>query len=38
VTLRLRFELVGPGLMLEHASRQDGTPVSTIVLHRVSKD
>lgn len=38
VTLRVRYELGGDGLMLEHAARQDRTPVSTIVLHRVSRE
>lgn len=36
VQLRLRFELVERGLMIETATLADGTPVSTIVLHRVS--
>ena len=38
VVLRVRFELVNNSLMNEIATRQDGTPVSTIVLHRVSRD
>jgi hypothetical protein len=38
VVLHLRFELVDRNLMIEHATRPDGTPVSTIVLHRVSQE
>jgi hypothetical protein len=38
VTLRARYELVSDGLMIEVATLQDGTPVSTIVLHKVSHD
>ena len=37
VVLRVRFELVNNSLMKEIATRQDGTPVSTIVFHRVSE-
>ena len=36
VHLHLRFELVERGLMIETATLPDGSPVSTIVLHRVS--
>ena len=36
VQLHLRFELVDKGLMIETATLPDGSPVSTIVLHRVS--
>jgi hypothetical protein len=36
VTLRVRYELITDSLMNEVATLQDGTPVSTIVLHRVS--
>jgi hypothetical protein len=38
VVLHVRFELVKDGLMLEFATLEDGTEVSTIVLHRVSVD
>ena len=38
VVLHVRYELLGKGLMLEHASLADGTPFSTIVLHKVSVD
>jgi hypothetical protein len=38
VTLRARYELVSDGLMIEVATLQDGTPVSTIILHKVSHD
>ena len=37
VVLRVRFELVNNGLMIEITTRQDGTPVSTIVFHKVSQ-
>jgi len=37
VVLHLRFEPIARGLLLEHASLPDGTPVSTIVLHRVGQ-
>jgi hypothetical protein len=36
VQLHLRFELVERGLMIETATLPDGSPLSTIVLHRVS--
>jgi hypothetical protein len=36
VRLHLRFELVDSGLMIETATLPDGSPVSTIVLHKVS--
>lgn len=36
VHLHLRFELVANGLMIETATLADGSPVSTIVLHKVS--
>jgi hypothetical protein len=36
VHLHLRFELVDDGLMIETATLASGTPVSTIVLHKVS--
>ena len=36
VVLHVRYELVTKDLMLEHATLANGTPVSTIVLHRVS--
>jgi hypothetical protein len=38
VLLHVRYELVGHGLMVEVTTRPDGTPVSTIVFHKVSKD
>jgi hypothetical protein len=38
VVLHVRYELLGDGLMLEHTTRPDGTPVSTIVFHKVSAD
>jgi hypothetical protein len=38
VLLHVRYELVGGDLMLEHTTRPDGIPVSTIVFHRVSQD
>jgi hypothetical protein len=38
VVLRVRYELVANGLMVEHSTKEDGTPVSTIVLHKVSHD
>ena len=37
VVLHVRYELIGNGLMLEHTTRTDGTPVSTIVFHKVSR-
>ena len=36
VQLHLLFELVEDGLMIETATLPDGSPVSTIVLHKVS--
>ena len=36
VQLHLSFELVDNGLMIETATLPDGSPVSTIVLHKVS--
>jgi hypothetical protein len=36
VQLHVRYELVDDGLMFEVATLPDGTPVSTIVLHKVS--
>jgi hypothetical protein len=36
VTLHVRFELKSENLMFEIATRADGTPVSTIVFHKVS--
>jgi hypothetical protein len=36
VVLHARYELVDDGLMFEVATLADGTPVSTIVLHKVS--
>ncbi len=38
VQLHLRFELVEHGLMIETATLPDGSPVSTIVLHKVSTE
>lgn len=38
VVLRVRYEPVGNGVMIEQTSRLDGTPVSRIVFHRVSHD
>lgn len=38
VVLHVRYELLGDGLMLEHTTRPDGTPVSTIVFHKASAD
>ena len=38
VTLHDRFELRANGLMVEITTTADGTPVSTIVLHKVSAD
>ena len=38
VVLHVRYELVGKGLMIEHTTRQDGSPVSSIVFHKVSQD
>jgi hypothetical protein len=36
VVLHATYELVDDGLMLETATLADGSPVSTIVLHKVS--
>jgi hypothetical protein len=38
VLLRVRYELVDRGRMAEVTTRPDGTPVSTIVFHKVSQD
>ncbi len=38
VVLHVRYELLSPGLMLEHSTLEDGTFVSNIVLHRISQD
>ena len=38
VVLRARYELIGDGLMTEVTTRLDGSPVSTIVFHKVSQD
>ena len=38
VTLHVRFELLKENLMTEVATLADGTPVSTIVFHRVSEE
>ena len=38
VVLHVRYELVGKDLMIEHTTRQDGSPVSSIVFHKVSQD
>jgi len=37
VVLHLRFEPIARGLMLEHATLPDGTPVSAIVLHQAGQ-
>lgn len=37
VVLHLRFEPIARGLLLEHATLPDGTPVSTIVLHQAGR-
>ena len=37
VTLHVRFELKSDNLMFEIATRADGSPVSTIVFHKVSE-
>lgn len=37
VVLHLRFEPIARGLMLEHATLEDGTAVSTIVLHQAGR-
>lgn len=36
VVLKARFDLLDANTMVEIASRQDGTPVSTILLHRLA--
>jgi hypothetical protein len=38
VVLHVRYELLSDGLMAEIASKPDGSPVSTIILHKVSLD
>jgi hypothetical protein len=38
VLLHVSYELVGNGLMIEVTTRPDGSPVSTIVFHKVSLD
>lgn len=38
VQLRVRYELLGPGLMTEITTRADGTFVSEIIFHKVSLD
>jgi len=38
VVLHVRYELAAAGLMLEHTTRDDGTPVGTIVFHKLSVD
>jgi hypothetical protein len=38
VVLRVRYEPAGNGVMIEHTTRPDGTPVSRIVFHRVSHE
>jgi hypothetical protein len=38
VVLRVRYEPAGNGVMIEHTTRLDGTPVSRIVFHRVSHE
>lgn len=38
VELHVRYELIGHGVMVEDSSRPDGTPVSRIVFHKVSRD
>jgi hypothetical protein len=37
VLLHVRYQLIGKGLMVEVTTQADGTPVSTIVFHRVSE-
>jgi hypothetical protein len=37
VTLHVTFELVEKTLMKETATREDGTPVSTIIFHKLSE-
>ncbi len=38
VVLHVRYELLDSGLMAEIATHPDGSPVSTIILHKVSLD
>ena len=38
VVLHVRYELVDRDLMIEHTTRPDGRLISTIALHRVSRD
>ena len=38
VVLRVRYQLIGPAVMAETTTFQDGSPVSTIVFHKVSHD
>jgi hypothetical protein len=38
VVLHVRYELISNGLMIEVTTRPDGSPVSTIVFHRVSEN
>jgi hypothetical protein len=38
VVLRVRYELVGSGVMIENTTTLNGTPVSRIVFHKVSHD
>jgi hypothetical protein len=38
VVLRVRYELVGNGAMIENTTTLNGTPVSRIVFHKVSHD
>jgi hypothetical protein len=38
VVLHVRYELVDKGLMREVTTRTDGTPVSTIILHKLSEN
>ena len=37
VLLHVRYELVDDGLMVEVTTRPDGSPVSTIVFHKLSE-
>jgi hypothetical protein len=37
VMLKARYELVSDNLMIETVTRQDGTPIHTLILHRVSR-
>ena len=38
VVLHARYELIGKGLMVERITTLDGSPVTTIVFHKVSQD